>query len=77
MAANTTIKVPATLRDRINRDAGERGVTAAELLEKLVDDYERRQRFEAFGRAFAADTDPGYQAEADLWAASETTWPRG
>lgn len=52
--ANTTIKVPAELRDRINRDARERGVTAAGLIEGLLDGYERRRRMEAFGRAVRA-----------------------
>ncbi|HNV10987.1 MAG TPA: hypothetical protein PKN27_06620 [Propionibacteriaceae bacterium] len=48
----TTIKVPEELRDRINRDAQERGVTAAGLIEGLLDGYERRRRMEAFGRSF-------------------------
>jgi len=48
----TTIKVPVELRDRINRDAQESGVTAAGLIEKLLDGYDRRRRMEAFGRAF-------------------------
>lgn len=47
----TTIKVSEELRDRINRDAQERGVTAAGLIEGLLDAYERRRRMEAFGRA--------------------------
>ena len=49
---NTTIKVSTELRDRINRDAQERGLTPAGLIEKLIDAHERRQRMEAFGRAF-------------------------
>ena len=56
----TTIKVSAELRDRINRDAQERGVTAAALIEGLLDGYERRKRMEAFGRAFRG-------AEQDYW----------
>lgn len=52
----TTIKVSAELRDRINRDAQARGVTAAGLIERLLDAHERRQRMEAFGRAFRAQT---------------------
>jgi len=48
----TTIKVSAELRDRINRDARARGVSAARLIEGLLDGFERRQRMEAFGRAF-------------------------
>ena len=48
----TTIKVPTELRDRINRDAQERGLPAAGLIERLLDAYERRRRMESFGRAF-------------------------
>lgn len=48
----TTIKVSTQLRDRINRDAQERGLPAAGLIESLLDAYERRRRMEAFGRAF-------------------------
>ena len=39
------------LRDRINQDAKERGVTAARLIEGLLDDDQRRRRVEAFGQA--------------------------
>ncbi len=44
--------MPVELRDRVNRDAREQGVSAAGLIEKLLDGYERRRRMEAFGRAF-------------------------
>jgi len=56
----TTIKVPEELRDRINRDAQDRGVTAAGLIEGLLDGYERRRRMEAFGRAVRG-------ADQDYW----------
>lgn len=56
----TTIKVPVELRDRINRDAQEHGVTAAGFIERLLDAYERRQRMEAFGHAFR-------HADQDYW----------
>lgn len=62
----TTIKVPVELRDRINRDAKERGVTAAEFIEGLLDAYERRQRMEAFGRAFKG-VDARYWDELRSW----------
>lgn len=62
----TTIKVSAELRDRINRDAQERGVTAAGLIERLLDAHERRQRMEAFGRAFR-DADTTYWDEFRSW----------
>ncbi|WP_029144544.1 hypothetical protein [Microbacterium luticocti] len=50
----TMIKVSAELRDRVNRQARERGVSAAGPIEGLLDGYERRERMEAFGRAFRA-----------------------
>ncbi len=62
----TTIKVPTALRDRINRDASERGVTAAGLIEHLLDAHERRQRMEAFGRSFRA-ADAAYRDEFASW----------
>ena len=62
----TTIKVPVELRDRINRDAQERGLTAAGLIEKLLDGYERRRRMEAFGRAFRS-ADQEYRDEFREW----------
>ncbi len=62
----TTIKVPAELRDRINREAQERGITAAGFIEGLVDGYERRRRMEAFGRAFRG-ADRAYRDEFREW----------
>ena len=76
MAATTTIKVPSQLRDRVNRDAGERGLTAAQLIEQLIDAYERERRLDAFGQAFAR-ADDTYRAESDEWAGVETAWPVG
>lgn len=43
-----------------NRDAQQRGVTAAGFVEGLLDAYEHRQRMEAFGRAFRG-------ADGDYW----------
>lgn len=48
----TTIKVSEELRDRINRNAQARGLSAAVLIEGLLDGYERRRRMESFGLAF-------------------------
>lgn len=64
--ASTTIKVPVELRDRINRDARKRGVTAAALIERLLDAYEQRQRMEDFGRAVRA-ADATYWDEFRAW----------
>lgn len=62
----TTIKVPAELRDRINNDARETGVSAARLIERLLDAYERRKRMDDFGRAFST-ADGGYRDEFHEW----------
>lgn len=66
MLMATTIKVPEELRDRINHGARERGMTAAGLIEKLLDAHERRQRMEAFGRAFRG-ADASYWDEFRSW----------
>ena len=62
----TTIKVPVELRDRIKREAQEQGLSAAGLIEKLLDGYERRRRMEAFGRAFRG-ADQEYRDEFREW----------
>lgn len=64
--STTTIKVPADLRDRINADARERGLTAAGLIEGLLDGYERRRRMEAFGRSVRS-ADAAYRDESRAW----------
>lgn len=62
----TTIKVPEQLRDRINGEARSKGVTAAGLIEGLLDGHERRRRMESFGRAFRGATDD-YADEFRTW----------
>lgn len=64
--ATTTIKVSVELRDRINHDARERGITASSLIEGLLDGYERRRRMEAFGSAFRG-ADQRYWDEFREW----------
>lgn len=64
--AMTTIKVTVELRDRINHDARERGVTAAGLIEGLLDGYELRQRMEEFGQAIR-EADKSYWDEFRSW----------
>ena len=73
--ATTTIKVPVELRDRINRDAREHGVTAAGLIERLPDAYERRQCMEAFGRAVRG-ADVTYWDEFRDWDVTGMAEPR-
>lgn len=75
--ALTTIKVPVELRDRISRDAKERGVTAAALLNQLLDDAERARRMEAVGAAFATlKDDDEYWDDVRAWDAIEAGSPR-
>lgn len=64
--STTTIKVSTELRDRINRDAQERGLPAAGLIESLLDAYERRRRMESFGEAFRGAGDE-YWDEFASW----------
>lgn len=64
--ATTTITVPVALRDRINEGARSRGVTAAGLIEGLLDGHERRSRMEAFGRAMG-DAGEDYWDEFRSW----------
>ena len=71
MAASTTIKVPVALRDRINHDAGALGVSAAALLEQLLDDYERAQRLASVREAYAQlPADDDYWGEIAAWDAT-------
>lgn len=72
----TTIKVSTELRDRINRDAQERGVTAAGLIERLLDAHERRERMAAFGRAFRS-ADGAYWDEFRSWDVTLDDGPPG
>ncbi len=65
----TTIKVSEEFRDQVNSDARKRGVTAAGFLEQLVVDFHRRERMEAFGRAFAS-ADETYWDEFHRWDAA-------
>ncbi len=62
----TTIKVPVELRDRINAEAGARGLTAAGFIEGLLDAHARRARMEAFGRAVQG-ADQTYRDESAAW----------
>lgn len=73
----TTIKVPAELRDRINRDARARGVSAAALLADLLESHERAERFRAIREAYAQlpQTDD-YAAETQSWVRADMAWPR-
>lgn len=62
----TTIKVPKELRDRINRAAKDRGVSAARVIEELLDARDHARRMAAFGRAIQG-ADEEYWAESAEW----------
>jgi hypothetical protein len=62
----TTIKVPKQLRARVTRSAADHGLTAAGLITVLLDEHERRRRFEAVRAAYAVE-DPTYAEEVEAW----------
>lgn len=64
----TTIKVPKSLRERIAARAGEKRMTAAEVIAGLLDDADRRARFDAVREAYA-HADTSYQDETQAWDA--------
>lgn len=64
----TTIKVSQELRDRIARQAADRGLTAAELLAQLLDERDRQARLEAVRAAYLTP-DASYAAEVAAWDA--------
>lgn len=51
-------------------------MTAAGLIEKLLDAYERRLRMEAFGRAFRA-ADQEYRDQSGEWDGTSTDGHQG
>jgi hypothetical protein len=61
----TTIKVSADLRDRLNAEARKAGCTVAEVIEKLLLERERAERFRAI-REFRSTQSP--EQVADLHA---------
>jgi hypothetical protein len=64
----TTIKVPKSLRERIASLAGRQQKTAAEVITELLDDAERRARFDAV-RAAYLEVDVSYLDETEAWDA--------
>ena len=62
----TTIKVPRSLRERIATRAAEQRKTAAEVITELLDDAERRARFDAV-RASYVQVDASYLEETEAW----------
>lgn len=64
--AVTTTKVPRRLRERIAARAAEQRVTAAEVITQLLDDADRRARFDAVRDAYAS-TDHSSGDETAVW----------
>jgi predicted transcriptional regulator len=64
----TTLKVSRELRDRIARLAAARGVSAGELLSRLIDEQDRQARLAAVRQAYAVP-DASYAAETAAWDA--------
>lgn len=62
----TTIKVPKDLRERIAARAGQQRMTAAEVIAALLDEADRRARFDAVRAAYARE-DPSYLEETEAW----------
>jgi hypothetical protein len=62
----TTIKVPKSLRERIALRAKPQGMTAAEVVAELLDDADRRARFDAVREAYA-QPDDSYWEESEAW----------
>ena len=60
----TTIKVPKHLRERLSRNAGRAGLTAAALISDLLDERERQARFDAVRHAYETSTDDAGDAHA-------------
>ena len=56
--AVTTIKVPKSVRERIAARANEQHITAAEVITQLLDEADRRARFDAVRAAYIARTRP-------------------
>jgi hypothetical protein len=64
----TTIVVPERLGERLGALAEQQRSTAAEVIAALLDDADRRARFDAVRTAYAAD-DASYAAESETWDA--------
>lgn len=62
----TTIKLPRSLRERIAERAGRHRMTAAEVIAELLDEADRRARFEAVRDAYTS-ADASYREETDAW----------
>lgn len=67
---STTIKVPSALRDRLNEQARSEGVTVAQVIERLLREAERAERFRAMRTSWNAQS----PAELDEYMAEFAEW---
>ena len=67
MSDVTTIKVPRALRDRVSKAASQRGVSAASLVDELLNRYEREQRLTAVGNAYKTVEAETCVGEMEAW----------
>jgi macrodomain Ter protein organizer (MatP/YcbG family) len=67
---STTIKVPSALRDRLNEQARSEGVTVAQVIERLLREAERAERFRAMRAAWNGQS----PAELDEYMAEFAVW---
>ncbi len=69
----TTIKVPASLRDRVRAEAAAHGRTMAEHIEVLLDEEARHQRLADLREQMALNPpDEDYLRDAAAWQSD--TW---
>ena len=65
--STTTIKVTTERRDRLHAQAAQEGRTMGSLVEELLDEHLRRQRFQRLRAAYAASVDTAYLDEVREW----------
>jgi hypothetical protein len=74
MSTMTTIRVPTATHDRLKRLANQQSRPIELVIDKLLDDYEKREFFAGLGEDFArlrtdADSVKDYEDEVAVWDA--------
>jgi predicted transcriptional regulator len=75
MSPSTTVRVPAATHDRLRRLAAEEGRPMGQVIDALLDDFEKRRFFAGLAEDFARlQADPeawaDYLAETSAWDAT-------
>lgn len=65
-ATMSSMKVDQAVRERVSTLAQTEGRTVSQTIAALLDEHERRKRFEAVASAYA-EADADYTAEMDAW----------